>query len=1254
MKYKRLIATTTAVMLAAGAATAQTVFQPGVLRYQVWGSTNPNGAQNPSRATINAGLAGGAELDSIDLTTFEAPADWNDNYGSKVSGLFIPATTGKYVFFICADDDADLFLNPDGQVPGGKRLIAQETQWSGRNQWLSTGAGPAAQKRSDQWTNANGAQPWKDGIQLTAGQRYWIEATHHEGGGGDNLSVNFKLVGENDPANGSVSKLTGNLIGYGYSIPANLEIKANLTNKTAYAGSPVTFTFDVVNPVPDPLVFVWKRNGTVIPGVAGPNYTFLATAADNGAVYTAEATVDPSYSSSAKATSASATLTVNAGVVLSGYLKAETYNGQPLNAVRDGSVPGPNRINMWATFEGPVDQADNYTRRVSGHFIAPTTGNYVFMINTDDNSYLYLNPNGTDPAGKVWIAQETGWSGSRNWETGGNLVQKNSSTFVNPDDNSMPGASGFALTQGQKYYIEAIHNEGGGGDNLAVTYFMLGDPVPTNGAPPAVGGSNVEMLAAPITKLDFTTQPANMSVFVDQAAQFNSATEWDGEITPNYQWYRTQSGTTTAITGATGNNYRLNNAALADNGAQFYVVATSVTLTTTSSIATLTVQAAVFEPGWVKMEYWPGETRANVNNGVVGEPQWTRAIEGAEYPDFADNYAARMSGLFIPPSTGRYVFFVCADDDTDLFMNTSGDSPAGKRLIAQESGWSGYRNWTGVGGGSTAEQKRSDSFTPDGGTTYPGASGYQLTGGQKYYFEVVHHEGGGGDNAAVTWIKYGDPDPAVGEPSRFTNSVVGFNAPKASSISFTRQPQSATANIGDQVTFSAEGVSDSVIYIGRAPSTQTVMYQWYKNNTAIPGATGPTYTTPMIQPADVGTTTYKVAIRSLGIAEWLDSNPVTLTVAADTVAPTINVAVSYEVTTIDGLTTKYIGVGFSEIMDTNSLATATYAIPGATITGTEPNAHNSRSVRLTYTGTPTGPVSVTGAKDLSGNTIAAASSKPITALALKGSDIGAFGDPAMNGMMWVDDEGAVTIAAHGTDIWNAADGFFFAYEQKTGDFDVVVRQKSITKTSNWSKGGLMVRETLLPESRNWNIVNDPLSTVGGTALDGSGAGANVIESNMRPATGVASTGFDDIPRDTPPAYPNAWVRVKRVGQVITTFYGNDGVTWRQAGSRDVTTVGENQPLPNTVYVGICVTAHNDFNNLNYNWSDFAGYNSSYVAAPPRPTMTWQRTADQLTITYTGTLQSSDTVDGTYTDVQGATSPYNANTATGNKYFRSRN
>jgi hypothetical protein len=61
-----------------------------------------------------------------------------------------------------------------------------------------------------------------------------------------------------------------------------------------------------------------------------------------------------------------------------------------------------------------------------------------------------------------------------------------------------------------------------------------------------------------------------------------------------------------------------------------------------------------------------------------------------------------------------------------------------------------------------------------------------------------------------------------------------------------------------------------------------------------------------------------------------------------------------------------------------------------------------------------------------------------------------------------------------------------------------------------------------------------------------------------------------------------------------------------------------------------------------------------VTVAPKPTLSLSTTAGVTTITYTGTLQSSGTANGTYSDVSGATSPYTVNTTTGNQFFRSRN
>src|SRR6185369_14868580 len=151
--------------------------------------------------------------------------------------------------------------------------------------------------------------------------------------------------------------------------------------------------------------------------------------------------------------------------------------------------------------------------------------------------------------------------------------------------------------------------------------------------------------------------------------------------------------------------------------------------------------AQVFTPGILKYEYFPGKSRQQVEAGTAGSPFTGPGTVGSDTSgeafvfesgvNFAENYANRFSGFFVPATTGDYVFFIAADDDSDLFLSTD-DTPANKRMIAQEAGWSGSRNYNTIGGTSTVENKRSDSFSPDG-TTTPFAAGIHLVAGTHYY-----------------------------------------------------------------------------------------------------------------------------------------------------------------------------------------------------------------------------------------------------------------------------------------------------------------------------------------------------------------------------------------------------------------------------------------------------------------------------------------------------------------------------------------
>ena len=130
-----------------------------------------------------------------------------------------------------------------------------------------------------------------------------------------------------------------------------------------------------------------------------------------------------------------------------------------------------------------------------------------------------------------------------------------------------------------------------------------------------------------------------------------------------------------------------------------------------------------------------------------------------------------------------------------------------------------------------------------------------------------------------------------------------------------------------------------------------------------------------------------------------------------------------------------------------------------------------------------------------------------------------------------------------------------------------------------------------------------------------------------------------------PAYPNAWCRLQRVGQTFTNFASDDGVNWISLGA---TTWGVDDTnhiaMPDTVYVGPEYSPENgnvDRGLAGYVRGKVRDYRNHGAVAPP--TLSVAKNADgTFTLTYTGTLVSSDTAKGTYTPVSGASSPWPVN------------
>lgn len=126
----------------------------------------------------------------------------------------------------------------------------------------------------------------------------------------------------------------------------------------------------------------------------------------------------------------------------------------------------PTTTNYLSIFEGPTNLGTNYGTRIRGYVCPPATGNYTFWIASNDQSELWLS-SGQDSDDKVLIASLPG---------GG--VPPRAWTVRPSTQQSDP----VYLVARKPYYIEALHKQGTGSDNLSVGWQLpdgtLERPVP--------------------------------------------------------------------------------------------------------------------------------------------------------------------------------------------------------------------------------------------------------------------------------------------------------------------------------------------------------------------------------------------------------------------------------------------------------------------------------------------------------------------------------------------------------------------------------------------------------------------------------------------------------------------------------------------------------------------------------------------------------------------------------------------------------
>jgi len=164
------------------------------------------------------------------------------------------------------------------------------------------------------------------------------------------------------------------------------------------------------------------------------------------------------------------------------------------------------------------------------------------------------------------------------------------------------------------------------------------------------------------------------------------------------------------------------------------------------------------------------------------------------------------------------------------------------------------------------------------------------------------------------------------------------------------------------------------------------------------------------------------------------------------------------------------------------------------------------------------------------------------------------GYPGSTGSFVEGPVGTFTMTASGADIWIVngveADEFHFAYKMLTGAGSIVAKVNSVQNTNGWAKAGVMIRETLDPDSAHAFGCITP---------------SNGVASQYRPSTGGTSVNANQTGVAAP-----YWVKLERsISGLFTVSHSANGSTWLPVTGATPQTIS----MGANVYIGLAVTSH---------------------------------------------------------------------------------
>lgn len=148
--------------------------------------------------------------------------------------------------------------------------------------------------------------------------------------------------------------------------------------------------------------------------------------------------------------------------------------------------------------------------------------------------------------------------------------------------------------------------------------------------------------------------------------------------------------------------------------------------------------------------------------------------------------------------------------------------------------------------------------------------------------------------------------------------------------------------------------------------------------------------------------------------------------------------------------------------------------------------------------------------------------------------------------------GVYQMNAGGANFWSSADDGHFIATKVVGDGDIVIRMNSVENANDWVKAGIMMRTSLDDDSKN--------AFLGITPING-------VQFQFRNTTGGSTNKAESKGLSAP-----IWLKMERIGNVITAYFSSDGNTW-------ILVNGGNNPqtvvLGDTIWAGMAMSAHDD-------------------------------------------------------------------------------